>query len=368
MIVRDVGVLGTGLWESVPIGNERFAHLARGAEVKDPFRGARGDDGVVRIAGMEFSPDRDPKTIAAIERAFADPYRGARRRRYFPHDMRTSDAEADAARAALRDAGLEPDQIGAVIVQSFLPDELSPKNSALVAHKLGITRALSCEVDSICNSVITQMLVASSLVASGAAKHVLCVQSCAYSRVTDPGASSTVQEGDGAGAFVIGPSPGTTMCFSTRTDGRLHAAIGLEWRAPSGSEGRRYWERAQEQLLIRFDPALQAQVMGELRSYAKTVCSEALERAELRVEDLDLFVSHQPMSWYTAFIEESLGLREGVAFDTFEEYGSVNSVSISASLHHARRAGRVGAGRRVLMFGPAAGYTYAAVAIRWGER
>jgi len=368
MIVHDIGVLGTGMWESEPIGNDRFAYLQRQtAEVKDPFRGTRGDDGVVRVAGMEFSPEHDPKTLAAIEKSFADPYRGARRRRYFPDELRPSDAETDAGRAALHDAGVTADQIGAVLVQSFLPDGLSPKNSARVAHNLGITRALSLEVDSICNSAITQMLVASSLIASRAAKHVLCIQSAAYSRVTDPSASSTVQEGDGAAAFVLGPSPGATMCFATRTDGRLHDAVGLEWRAPSNS-GRRFWESSRERLQIRFDPGLQPQVMGELRSYARVVCNEALERAEMRVDELDLFVSHQPMSWYTPFIEESLGLRDGIAFDTFEEYGSVNSVSISASLHHARKAGRVGAGRRVLLFGPAAGYTYAAVAIRWGDR
>ncbi len=368
MITRDIGVLGTGMWNAPPIGNERFAHLERHtAEVKDPFRGARGDDGIVRIAGMEFSPERDPKTLAAIERSFADPYRGARRRRYFPTELRASDAETDAARAAIKDAGLTSDDIGAVLVHSFLPDSLSPRNSARVAHNLGITRAVTLEVDSVCNSAITQMLVASSLVTSGAAKHVLCIQSCAYSRVTDPSASSTVQEGDGASAFIVGPSPGTTMAFSTRTDGRLHDAIGLEWRAPTGAK-RRFWERAEERLLIRFDPALQPQVMGELRANARVVCNEALERAELRVDELDLFVSHQPMSWYTAFIEESLGLRDGVAFDTFEEYGSVNSVSICASLHHARASGRLGAGRRLLMFGPAAGYTFAAVAIRWGQR
>lgn len=367
MIVRDIGVLGTGMWESEPIGNDRFAYLERHAEVKDPFRGARGDDGIVRIAGMEFSPDRDPKTLAAIGKSFADPYRGTRRRRYFPDALRVSDAESDAARAALADASITPDQIGAVLVQSFLPDGLCPENFALVAHNLGITRALSIEVDSVCNSVITQMLVASSLIASGAAKYVLCVQSTAYSRVTDPNASSTVQEADGASAYVLGPSPGTTMAFSTRTDGRLHAAASLEWQAPSNS-GRRFWDPSRERLQIHFDPVLQPQVMGELRANARVVCGEALERAELRIEDLDLFVSHQPMSWYTAFIEESLGLRDGIAFDTFEEYANVNSVSICASLHHARRAGRAGAGTRALIFGPAAGYTFAAVAIRWGSR
>lgn len=369
MIARDVGILGTGIWEGPPVGNEAFASLAeQHAAVKDPFRGARDDDGAVHVAGMVFRGADDARTLAALERSFSDPFRGTRRRRIFPRALRTSEAEIAAAKAALADAQIDPREVDAVLVQSFLPDEMHPKNAALVAQGLGIRNAACFEVDSICNSVVTQLSVAAAQVAAGFARHVLCVQSVAYSRVTDPGASSTVQEGDGAGAFVVGASKGASVAFSFRTDGRLHGAIRLGWDVPTGAPKRAYWERSQEQLLIRFDPALQPAVMGELRQYAREVCGEALARAELTVEELDLFVSHQPMSWYAAFMEDSLGLRDGVSFDTFEEYGSINSVSLSASLHHARRAGRVREGSRVLLFGPAAGYTYAAAAVRWGAR
>lgn len=374
MIARGVGILGTGLWEGPPVGNDAFAWLGQpaggdGVAVKDPFRGARDADGAVRVAGMVFRPGEDDRTLAALERSFTDPFRGARRRRIFPRDLRTSEAEIAAARAALTDARVPAEAIDAVLVQSFLPDEMHPKNAALVAAGLGIRRAACFEVDSICNSVVTQLSVACAQIAAGFARHVLCVQSVAYSRVSDPGASSTVQEGDGAGAFVVGPSEGGSIAFSFRTDGRLHGAIRLGWDVPTprpGAPRRAYWEGSQERLLIRFEPELQPQVMGELRAYAREVCGEALARAELTVAELDLFVSHQPMAWYAAFMEDSLGLADGVSYDTFAEYGSINSVSLSASLHHARRARRVSPGSRVLLFGPAAGYTYAAAAVRWG--
>jgi len=368
MIVRDVGIVGTGIWEGPIVENDRFTELLDRHAVKDPFRGHRDDSGTVRIAGMEFTRERDPRTLAAIEKSFADPFRGTRRRRFFPDGMKVSDAETEAARNAIADAGLSPSDIDAVLVQSFLPDEMHPKNAALIAHNLGIQRAPAWEVDSICNSVITQMTVGSSMITAGFARHVLCVQSVAYSRVSDPGSSSTVQEADMAAAFVLGPVPSSVIGFSWRTDGRLHGAIKLEWTTPHGQPPRKYWQRSEERFLIRFDPELQPQVMGELRDYARTVCFEALDRAGLRVDQLDAFVSHQPMSWYSAFMSESLGLREDVSFDTFEEYASINSVSISASLHHARREGHVGNGTNLLLFGPAAGYTYGAAAIRWGTR
>lgn len=366
MIIRDIGILSTALWEGDVVNNDRFAaEVVGSAEVKDPFRGRRAEDGTIRIAGMEFTPEKYPRTVAAIAKAFNDPFRGARRRRYFPPRMKVSDAESDAARKAVAAAGLTPADIGAVLVQSFLPDEVQPKNAALVAHNLGIRHAPAWEVDSVCNSLITQVTVGSSLIMSGFARHVLCVQSAAYSRVSDPSASSSVQEGDLAAAFVLGPSRGTSMAVSWRTDGRLHAAINLHWARPAGAGGRRWWDPAGEALLIGFDPALQAEVMGELERNAHVVCDEALQRAELPRDAIDILISHQPNAWQRAFMEDILGLRDGAAFDTFEEYASVNSPGLTASVHHAIHEGRIKKGSNVLLFGPAAGYTYAALAIRW---
>ncbi|APR79637.1 3-oxoacyl-[acyl-carrier-protein] synthase, KASIII [Minicystis rosea] len=366
MIIRDIGILGMGLWEGEVITNDHYGdrYLAR-AQVKDPYRGMRGDDGTVRIAGMVLSPDRYPRAIAAIEQSFRDPYRGTLRRRLFPHDLKVSDAETEAARKAIADAGLTPADIDAVLVQSFLPDQFQPKNSAIIAHNLGIRHAPAWEIDSICNSALIHLTVGSSLIVSGFGRHILCVQSTAYSRVSDPASSTNIQDADLASAFVLGPSPGTEMAVSWRTDGRLHGAIRLAWGTPGGEPPARWWERSPERLQIRFDPALQEEVMSEIAGNAKTVCDEALQRAGMRSDDLETFIAHQPMSWNKAFMEDVLSLEDGVAYDTFEEYACINSVGIPASIYEARRSGRIKRGSNVLLFGPAAGYTYAAAAIRW---
>jgi 3-oxoacyl-[acyl-carrier-protein] synthase III len=168
-----------------------------------------------------------------------------------------------------------------------------------------------------------------------------------------------------ASAFVLGPVPGAEMAFSWRTDGSLHAAISLQWSAPSGAPGRRYWERSDERLLIRFDHELQQRVNREVAQHAVVTTAEALARAEMRLRDVELFATHQPMSWYGAFMDDVLGLADGVSCSSFEDYANVNSASLPASLHDARRAGRLPRGSRVLLFCPAAGYTYGAVAMRW---
>ncbi len=369
MLFRDVGIVGTGLWDGAPTGNDFFGDsFGARAQVKDPYHGNRGSDGSLRIAGMELAPCEYPRTLAAIDAGFRDPFRGTKQRRYFPPDLKVSDAETEAARNAIADAGIGASDIDAVLVQSFLPDELQPKNAAKIAYNLGITRAPAWEVDSLCNSSLTQFSIGASLILSGFARHVLCVQSVAYSRVADPSVSSRVQEGDMASSFVLGSSPGTAAASSWRTDGRLHGAIKLQWSPEAGASERKYWERSLEGLRIRFDSALQAQVMSEIANNARVVCGEALERAGIRTEDVDVCLHHQPINWFGALLSDVLGLADNVVFDTFQEYANINAAGTPTSLHHARLAGRIRRGSNVLMFGPAAGYTFAAMAIRWGDR
>ena len=367
MSTADIGIIGLGLWECEPIANDYFGTRLAAAPVKDPYKGRQAEDGTIAVAGLTLTPEKYPRTIAAVTRAFADPYRGTRRRRFFPSDLKVSQAETEAAGRALADADVAPADIDAVLTQSFLPDELQPKNAALICHNLGIRDALAWEVDSVCNSSITQLIAGSSLIMSGFARYVLCTQSVAYSRVTDPGTSSTVQEADMASAFVIGPSPGTQMSFGWRTDGNLHPAIKLHWAPGSGTAPRRWWEPAREALHIGFDPDLQAQLMGQIADNAVAVCGQALQRAEMCRDDVDVFITHQATYWQSSFIEDTLGLKDAVGFETFEEYANINSSGIPASIFHARLRGKVTTGANVLLFGPAAGYTYAAAAIRWGQ-
>ncbi len=365
-MIRDIGVLGIGLWGAEPITNEVFgAEFQRSAATSDPYRGRRGDDGIVRVAGAELVPGKHDRAIAAVEHSFSDPYRGARRRRWFPPDMPVSDAEVAAAKSALADAGLGIEDIDAILVHSFLPDGLSPKNSPLVAHKLGFRGGLALEVDSVCNSALSHMMLGASLIASGQARRVLCVQSIAYSRLRDERASATVFEADMAGAYVLGPVPGAQMAFSWRTAGELHAAISLGWRRPTGTPQPPYWQGTGERLLISFDRELQGLVNAQVAEYATLTAAEALGRAGWSIDEIELFVSHQPMSWFTAYMEDTLGLADGVAFSTFEEYANINSSSVTASLCEAKRAGRLERGTRALIYCPAAGYTYGSVALRW---
>lgn len=362
----DIGIVGTGLWRGNAVSNEEIVTAQSvSAPIKDPFKGKRSDDGIVRIAGLELRETRYRRALAAIEKNYRDPFRGARRRRIFPDELKVIDAETEAARHAMLDAGLSSSAIDTVLVQSLLPDEILIKNATAICHNLGINAASAWNVDSVCTSALAQMQLAASLVMAGQARHVLCVQSVAYSRVVDRNSSLWLMIGDMASAYIVGKKEGSRLGFGWRTDGRLHNAIRYEWINQNPAHVRKYWEPSHERLTLFFDNQLQAEAMSELEGYALPVCREALARAEISLSEIDTFIPHQPLSWFPALMADMLGLSDGVSFDTFEEYASINASSVTASIHEARQVSRLKNGSKLLVFIPGGGYVYGAMAMRW---
>ena len=95
-----------------------------------------------------------------------DPFRGARLR-HVANGIRSSEGEAIAARAAMDDARVGASDIDLVFSHSLVTERITPPNAALVAHRLGLTRAAAYGVDAVCASVVAQLVLACAMVESG---------------------------------------------------------------------------------------------------------------------------------------------------------------------------------------------------------
>src|SRR5205823_6471493 len=116
----------------------------------------------------------------------------------------TSDMEAEAARRAMRSAGVTPDRIDLVMVHSLTPDLLMPSNAPAVQAKCELVNATAWSVDVSCSSFQAQLLNAYALIKSGVYRNILLVQSQAASRVIDLESAGSTAFGDGASAVVVG--------------------------------------------------------------------------------------------------------------------------------------------------------------------
>lgn len=308
---------------------------------------------------------------------------GIRERRLVAPGEATSDLAVEAARRALADARLTPDDIDLVMVATATPDTLFPSTACLVQKALGIRRAAAFDLSAACSGFIYGLALAEGVIASGQSKTVLVIGAETLSRITDYRDRATcVLFGDGAGAAVVrrpgpGQTPGTSQPLGpgqTRPaeTGLLSVFLGADGSAadilslPAGGSRR---------------PASLETVTGGLhyihmdgrevfkfavRAMVRAV-RECLRAASLTLAEIDLLVPHQANARIVDTAVRLLRIPRHKVFHTIESYGNMSSASIPVSLDAARRQGRLRPGDTVVLVAFGAGMTYAGAAIRWDE-
>ncbi|MCU1573393.1 MAG: 3-oxoacyl-ACP synthase [Micrococcaceae bacterium] len=146
-----------------------------------------------------------------------------------PADVSVIDMAEGAAREAITRAGIEPSQLGAVIVSTVTHPFATPSAASLLADRLGATPAPAYDVSAACAGYCYGIAQADALVRSGTADYVLVIGAEKLSDVIDNHERTiSFLLGDGAGAVVIGPADqpgiGPTVWGS---DGSKWDAIGM---------------------------------------------------------------------------------------------------------------------------------------------
>src|SRR5688500_14361668 len=139
---------------------------------------------------------------------------GIRERRIAAPDETTATLATAAGGAAIKDAGLSPDDIDVLVLATCTPDQQLPHTSARVQDALGLACG-ALDLGAACAGFVYALGMAASLVDAGRANHVLVVGAETLSRVTDPDDRGTaILFGDGAGACVVSPTDGVGALLS----------------------------------------------------------------------------------------------------------------------------------------------------------
>jgi 3-oxoacyl-[acyl-carrier-protein] synthase-3 len=93
---------------------------------------------------------------------------------------------------------------------------------------------------------------------------------------------------------------------------------------------------------------------------------QAVRAADVRLEDIDLFVYHQANGRILSAVGERLGLPADRVVDCISEYGNTSAATLPLALAHVERQGRLQAGHRVLLGAFGAGFTWGATVVEWG--
>ena len=273
---------------------------------------------------------------------------GIRSRRRAAPDERLIDLAANAGAQALKDAQTDPDEIDLVLVASLSQDQLTPNAAPLVAHALGADRAGALDLGAACSGWLSGLSLAAAQVEIGRAERVLLIGAEILTRLTDYEDRKTAALwGDGAGAVVVGANgDGAIGPVVLSADGGLADVI----------------TASHEERLLRVEGHETFQTAVKRLSEATL---EALERAELTLDDIDIFVYHQANARILRAVGERLDLAGEKVADYIAEVGNTSAASIPLTLALLRDDGRLHAGQRVLVSAIGAGFTWGAGTIDW---
>jgi 3-oxoacyl-[acyl-carrier-protein] synthase-3 len=277
---------------------------------------------------------------------------GVRERPRARPDERLSDFAARAGAAALERADVDAADIDLVIVATMTQDELTPNTAPLVAHALGASRAGGVDVGAACTAFLSGLALGAAQIESGRADRVLLIGADFITRITDYEDRKTAPLfGDAAGAVVLGPSDGG------------NGVIGAIKLASDGSMAHAI-EISHDDRLLRMDgPEVYRHAVKRMTQ----ITHEAVERAGLTLEDIDLFVYHQANGRITKALGERLGVPTERVVDCIEMLGNSSAATLPLGLASAHRDGRLKPGAIVALGAFGAGFTWGGGVIEWGD-
>ncbi|KHF30501.1 3-oxoacyl-[acyl-carrier-protein] synthase 3 protein 1 [Anoxybacillus sp. BCO1] len=130
---------------------------------------------------------------------------GIEERRIASDDIDTSDMGYIAAKRALDNAGISPEQIDLILVATVTPDRPFPSVACMLQEKLGAVHAAALDVSAACAGFMYAMVTAKQFIETNTYKYVLVVGVEKLSKIVDWSDRNTaVLFGDGAGAVVMG--------------------------------------------------------------------------------------------------------------------------------------------------------------------
>jgi len=289
---------------------------------------------------------------------------GIRERHIVDKGVATSDLAVEAAKKALAERGLTPNDIEAVIVGTVTPDMFFPSTACLVQHKLGAKGIWGFDLSAACSAFLYSLQAGTQFIATGAHKRVLVIGADVMSSIIDYTDRATcVIFGDGAGAVLLEPAEDDSVGiidFIHEVDGSGACSLYM----PGGGSLNPSTRETVEQNMHYVHQDGQAVFKFAVRKQAE-VCEKLLRRNGLTGNDIAAFIPHQANKRIITATADRLGLRPESVIINIDRYGNTTAGTIPLAMDTARQEGKLRKGDLVLLASVGAGFTVGATLLRW---
>lgn len=288
---------------------------------------------------------------------------GIRERRIADANESTSDLAAAAAKAAMENAGITPEEIDLIIVATVTPDMFFPSTACFVQTKIGAKKAACFDVSAACSGFLFAMDIARQFIATGTHHTVLVIGADKLSTIVDwKDRNTCVLFGDGAGAAILRHRPGSRGILATHmgSDGSYADILYI----PGGG--------CLHPVTSETTPEHSNTIkMNGRETYKQAVTSMlsaaniSMAAAQLTSDDLKCIIPHQA----NLRIIEAIADRMKVPLERFlvnlDRYGNTSAAAVAIALDEANRTGRMQVGDTILLVVFGGGLTWASSVIEW---
>lgn len=317
---------------------------------------------------------------------------GIKKRHFADPDTATSDLAVPAARRAIEQAGLQPDDIDYVVFATMTPDVYFPGSAPFFQRKIGLRNVPCLDIRQQCAGFVFGLQVSDALIRSGQYNNVLLIGAevhggfmpwrCWDILLEDADRELPAEEfewntrfrdrvvlfGDGAGALVLSASNGNEQAekkglidLLLHTDGNLAEKL---YTPAGGSAYRPYYdpEMTESGQVV---PIVEGREVYKLAvTLMPEVVQELLKRNNLSVDDLDLVVMHQANLRINEAAQQRMGLPDEKVFNNIQNYGNTTAGTIPIAFHEAREAGHAQPGDLVCFVALGSGLNWGAALYR----
>ncbi|MDD3183981.1 MAG: ketoacyl-ACP synthase III [Anaerostipes sp.] len=271
----------------------------------------------------------------------------------------TCDMAVKAARIALEESKVAPEELDYIFLATVSPDCATPSTACLVQSELGAVNATCMDINAACSGFLFGLNTAMAYTKAKMAKKILVIGVETLSKLMDWNDRSTcVLFGDGAGCAVVEADESKDVIVDVGSDGSLGKVLMCE-------------ERPLKNFLVDNDESMSYVSMNgsevfrfAVKKVPKTV-QAVLDQGHIDKDDIKYFVLHQA----NQRIIESVARRLKVDLDKFpmnlDQCGNTSAASIPILLDQMNKEGMLERGDKIILCGFGGGLTWGAIYLEW---
>lgn len=272
----------------------------------------------------------------------------------------------EAAKKAVEDAGISPEDIDLILVSCCSPDFFYPSMSCLVQKKIGAVNAAAIDVNSACTGFITAMDIAQKYLECDKYKTILVVATEKLSNHLDyTDRSMCILFGDAAGAAVVRRSDKafySVLGASGDEFEALYCKVNYQVNCPFHENDDEFYgnifdTEAKRNYLQSDGHAVYKFAVNAMANAVRNVA----EQGGIPLDEIDYVIPHQANVRIINKATEMLGIDPAKVYTNIELMGNVSSACIPVCLDEMRKQGKLKAGEKVCFVGFGAGLTYGAM-------